>query len=386
EDQLLARLDQTDGTWLVLPPDTPLAGGDKLLSLPTYRPQILLGSSIKVTLSGEAAVKVQVPDATNLPYLGIHFGRAVLVPVGEAGGSLKIEIGERSGILNFPSAESAAAIEVRRYLPPGANPAEENGMLVTALWPTSGEVEWLDPQREPVKLAAGKILTAQGDSDALLHDSGGMPSWVDGKNLSDIERRASQELRRFLTADRPLSLSLMEQTSSRQVEVRSLACRSLCYLDIYEPALESFGDEQHRSYWHTQLDAIQSSMAHGTESAARLNSAADKLFMEKAPLVFRLIRGYSPDQLSAGGASELVDALADSSMTVRVLANENLRRITGRTLLYRPEARPELEKAKVLRWRKLLDEGQLQYTSPPSPFPPAPPDVEPGKAAGGVRG
>ena len=77
----------------------------------------------------------------------------------------------------------------------------------------------------------------------------------------------------------------------------------------------------------------------------------------------------APEQLEAGSAAELVDLLEHESMTARVLAYENLRRITDRTYQFRPEEDPGQETGKVLRWRKSQEEGQILYKTPPLPIP-----------------
>jgi hypothetical protein len=361
EEQLIAHWDASAKAWLVLPANTPLMAGEELLSLPTYRPQILVSPNVRVTLVGEAYMKMHVPDAMNLPRVTIDSGRATLIPVGEMGGSILVDVGGRSGVLSFDDIESAAAIEVRLYLPRGSDPLTEAPHLVTQLWATSGSIEWQEKGQPVINVPAGQMAYFLDETPMEINEKAAIPDWVHGKDLSDIDRRASIEMRKFLTPERPLSLSLMELTNYRQVEVRSLACRTLVHLDIYEPALESFGDDQLKAYWVVHNDALRARMSQGAEPAAKLKGTIDKLFNEHGDLVFHLLRGYSSEQLKAGGAKELVDELANQSMAIRALSQENLKRITGKTLNFRPEYPPEKEKSKVLQWRKLLDDGQIDY-------------------------
>ena len=55
EEQVLAQLDSETGSWFRLSTDELLSRGNRILSLPTYRPQILLAPNVKITFSGEAA-------------------------------------------------------------------------------------------------------------------------------------------------------------------------------------------------------------------------------------------------------------------------------------------------------------------------------------------
>jgi hypothetical protein len=364
EEQVLAHWDESAKAWLILPVNAPLQAGEELLSLPTFRPQVLVSPSVKITLAGEAYLKLHVPAAMNLPRITIDSGRATLIPFGDMGSSILVDVGGRTGVLTFDDVESAAAIDVRLYLPRGADPLMAAPHLVVQLWATSGSIDWQEQGKPAVHVAAGQMAAFLDEAEMKVAEKPTLPDWIDGKNLTEIDRRASQELRKFLTADRPLSLSLMEQTNYRQVEVRSLACRSLCHLDIYEPALESLGDEQQKYYWQAQIDALRARLPQGTEPAAKLKGTVEKLFNENGELVFRMLQGYSPEQLAAGGAKELVDELSNASMAVRALALENLKQITGKTLNFRPEYRPDLEKPKVTRWRTLLEEGQITYKEP----------------------
>ncbi len=374
EGQILARLDAEKNAWMVLPPDTPLSAEEKLLSLPTYRPQVFVAPTVKLTLAGETFLRLHAPDAASSPRVTIDFGRIILVPVGEMGNSVQVDFAGREGQLIFADVESVVAVEVRPYLPPGTNPLNVPSNIVVQMWATTGGAEWREPEQPSVRLNAGQRLQFIDESPVAVIDGDPLPNWIDGKNLSEIDRRASQELRKFLTSDRPLALSLLELTNYRQVEVRALSCRSLCYLDIFEPAIAALGDSQHKSYWYPQVAAIQSTLPFGSETVAKLQADLDKLHGEAADKMLRILQGYSPEQLAEGGAAQLVDALEDDSMAVRVLAYITLDQITGKNQSFRPEYRPEQEKSKVARWRKSLEEGQIVYKVPPAPLPqPAPP-------------
>jgi hypothetical protein len=79
-----------------------------------------------------------------------------------------------------------------------------------------------------------------------------------------------------------------------------------------------------------------------------------------------LLFGFSPQQLAEGAAETLVQMLDHPSMCVRILAFENLRRITGMTLLYRPNAPDESRKSSVRGWQDRLDNRTILYDTPPT--------------------
>ena len=57
-------------------------------------------------------------------------------------------------------------------------------------------------------------------------------------------------------------------------------------------------------------------------------------------------------------------------MDVRVLAIDNLNRITGTMHLYNAAQSPEKSRPRILKWQDLLKAGTIAYTSAtkPSPF------------------
>jgi hypothetical protein len=373
-------MNHAEKAWMVLPPDTPLAAGEPLLSLPAFRPQVLLAPSMKLTVAGEAYLRLQLPDVADVPRLTLDFGRIVLIPVGEMGNSLQIDFGGRSGQLTFADNESVVAAEVRQYLPPGSDPFTEPANLVVQLWAASGGFEWQEMERPAVKLVAGQRLQFVDETPVSVVEAAPLPDWIYGKSSgepqafgelsSDIERLAAQALAKFLTTDRPLALSLMEETDNRRVEVRALACRSLCYLDIFEPAIAALADSQLRTYWPGMLAALQTTMPFGKDTVTKLRADLEKLHGSKADRILGLLRGYSPEQLAEGGAEELVNALEDELVVVRVVAFLTLWRITERTNLFRPD---EEDRKGVEKWRRSLKDGQIAYKVPPSPLPQAGP-------------
>jgi hypothetical protein len=81
--------------------------------------------------------------------------------------------------------------------------------------------------------------------------------------------------------------------------------------------------------------------------------------------------GFSEDDLKGGWDARLVEYLDNDSLDFRVLAIEILRRITGRTLLYRAEYPAERRRSTVLRWSEQLNRGGVRYETPPISIPEA---------------
>ncbi|MCA9119384.1 MAG: hypothetical protein H6822_05900 [Planctomycetaceae bacterium] len=370
EEQVLARFDETAGDWFRIEPDSPLVSGQRFIVLPTYRPQLLLTPDIKVTLAGESHLRLGQTTDEGAPVLGIESGRAIVVPLGEPEAAVRLETAVHAGTISFADADSVLAIDVMKYLPPGQSPELEPAIEIIQIFALSGQLVWSEEgSGSEMMIIGGQVLTMDGEGKPGLFEIDEVPGWITGKDLADIDRLASTELRRDLAAERPLSLSLLERTEFRQVEVRSLACRSLCSLDMFDSAINALDGPGLRSYWYAQFDAIRHAMSRNPQSAAKLQRALEKLTGDDAGLMYELLCGFSPEQLAAGGAKELVDALEHERVSVRVLAYENLRRITDKTQLFRPEQPPAQQKGEVMKWRRNLEAGGIVYLHVPNPLP-----------------
>jgi hypothetical protein len=373
EDQLLARFDPGAEVWLRLSADAALSVGDELIVLPTYRPQLLVESGLKVTFVGSAHVKMEEPTGHGLPRLTMRRGRALIVPASDESAAIALTVGDRETTLKLMDMGSSAAVEVQQYLPPGADPETTPAELVVRVYGITGQTSWEENGSDSQLVNSGELLTVLGSEGPMIQPVDRTPAWIESGDVKPIERRASQELRELVTTDRPMIMSLMEQTEparQRRVEVRSLANRSLVLFGIYDSSLKTLADKRHRSYWKDHFTLLRSALAEGSEASAKLQRQVEMAHRAEAATVFRLIRGYSPDQLAAGAAEELVQLLEHSEMTVRVLAYLNLEVITGRTHLFLPSKEPGQDRrGTVAAWRRSLEDGRIVYRNLPSPLP-----------------
>lgn len=367
-EQALLRFDNTENSWSRLQAPSVLRSGDRLTVLPTFRPPVVLTNSIQMIFAGSSAAEIGVPDENDAPNVSLSYGRAVFVTAGKAGAQAHLVLDGRAGSVTFGDATSAMAVEVTKYLPPGVNPEETTAQRVIQLFATGAEITWSDGKND-VTIAPGNVLTMIDDKAPDMFATGDAPGWIDLQPLTDGERLASRGLEPFLKLDRPVSLSMQEQVSFRKVEVASLAIRSLSHLGLYEPLVDSLGNEWQHSYWPAHFDELRAAIARSPAGAESVRISIEKSSGAEAELLYRLLWMFSPKQLADGEAGHLVELLEHDSMPVRVLAYENLLRITGRNFFYKPEREAERQKDKIRRWRELLDQGQILYVTEPAPLP-----------------
>ena len=153
---ILARLDPATETWLRLATNDPIAAGQRLIAFPTYRPQISIGAGVRLTLIGPAIVSLLDPDAKGVAGITLHSGRVIAVADGKPDAALNIRLGDRTARVAFQDLDSTMALEVRRYLPPGANPEETASYWMAEALAAAGRLAWLD----------------EGAADAAMLDSG----------------------------------------------------------------------------------------------------------------------------------------------------------------------------------------------------------------------
>jgi len=367
DQHFLVGLIASSGEWHRLPDRTKLAANDQLRVLPTFRPEIVLAPGVQVVFAGPSSAMPLPPSEQGEPGLSVDFGRAFVATAGVAGARIHLDLGGHRGVATFADAASEMAIDVRRYLPPGADPEQEPVQIVARIFTTAGRVEWQDTDAPTtVPIDAGQVTVMLGDTSETVA-AGELPAWMRNEDLQDVDRSASATLVTFLTEGRPITLSLSERTEDRRSEVRSLARRCLAYLGTNEHLVKEFGDSRQRSYWAPEFDVLRHLVSESVESAVRLRETLEGTCGDDAANLYRMIWGYSPEQLQDGSDAKLVEFLDHESMQIRVFAYENLRRITNETHIYFPEASEMRRKSSVRRWREQLEKDAIIYDSLPTP-------------------
>ena len=362
-DHILARWDTERLAWLRLRARSVLSSGEKLLVLPSYRPQIALSSGIHMMLVGPAFVELGPPDASGTSSLRLQEGRALLDTAGIAGSQLDLRFPGSSGTLVFESSDSAVAVEVRPLTQWGQDPGLAEPTMGCEIHATTGDLTWRDREGNTAPLRSGQVLWLTGTAPAVVHDTASPPNWIEARDQREIDLRASRGLAQLVDTNRPISLALFEQVGHRQIEVSALATEALTMVDEFEPVLSALRNERHHAYWRSYVAALESAIRRGPSTAATVRAALAKHRLEEAPIFYRLLYGFSEQQLASDGAQELVTLLESPSMEVRILAFENLRRITNRTHLYRPEREPIQQRKALQDWRNTLNRGEITYQS-----------------------
>ena len=371
DEQVLARFDAKELIWKMVPARELIFAGERLQVLPTYRPQIALSSGAQITFAGEAQVQLEAAKKPGASRMTVHYGRVVIVTVGMPGVPLELDLSGLKGTLILSDADASVAIDSRRYLPPGSNPEEDPAFGIVEIFTTSGRATWQADGAEVIDIPSGHLLTYVLGTEEVEPDLAGPfrpPVWIDAASLSSIDRVTSLNMVNMLDPQKPLGVRLQELLTDQAVDVRALAARSLGYLDNFEPLLRDLGNPQQKSFWEKEIDALQRAASRGPETAARLRETAEALRVKQGKDIYRLLWGYSPEQLAETGGAQLVEYLESPDMDIRVLASENLKRITGSPQSYNPMKRPDENKLSINKWKERVKDGTIAYKTPPAPF------------------
>lgn len=375
EQHVLASWDVASESWIRLATNDPLAADQRLVALPSFRPQVLFSSGIQVVLIGPASVELVAPDSSGVPGIRPRSGRLVIMSVGEPGNRLNIFVGERASQVKFADLDATLALDVRRFLPVGTDPTSRPAHWVCEAMASAGAVMWQDAG-SAAALALSSAETAVF-VDQLPPVSQAVASplpWLDPSTEARIVVSASKKLEPLLEPHRPVTVSLHEQASNRLFEIRTLAARSLGLFDEFEPCVVGLNERELRSYWKDLVDVLRAQMLTSPESAEKIRSTFDRVRGKDGAQLDRMLWGFSPEQLAEGGAHLLVAALESASTDMRVLAYLNLYEITGKTNLYAPDRDAKSQRRSLQSWQRDLDQGEIVYrvlpTGPPGTTPP----------------
>lgn len=373
--QTLLCYDAESAGWRRVAAKGALSADSRLLALPSFRPSVALSSGIAMVLDGGSQLDLLGERQGQPVGLAVAFGRVVVMPLAEGGAKLRVVAGGRGGSITLAQHSSTAALEVAPSLPLGRNPESEPRQWVLRLYVTSGEVVWQGDAAEPVRVAAPAVALLNGPEPPVVQPLDAAPAWIAGQEPGLLDARAAATVDAALAPDRPAGLTLMELAQHRQREVRWLAARCLAYLGQVEPLVAGLNDEDLKTEWSDYVAQLRDAVVRREDSAAAVRQTLEKLLGPQAAEAYRMLWGYTDEDLAAGADAKLVEALKNDALPIRVLAFWNLKEITGYGLFYRPELPKVKRDQLVFRWQERLQAGEIRRRS--ATAPPLPPEMAP---------
>jgi hypothetical protein len=373
QNVVLLRYDSVTSQWLRLPGGAAVSAGDQLLVLPNYRPTLVLSAGITIEIPPETLFQLEPADAAGVPGVKLSFGRLVVMTTGKAGAQLRLDVSSAGGTVTFVDADARLAVEVRRWLPPGSNPEVIEPHVAANLYAASGQVQWTGADGAITMLKTSQRLSigASAGENAGQAVAATLPKWVSPEQLNSTDASCAETLAASLDNNKPLIIALREMasTSNRRVEQRAFAAKCLALLDDFEMLVAMFGDATQKAMWQQggEIASAKAALTRGSETAARVREAFQKAHGDQSGIqLYRMLLGYTKDQLASGEAEVLVNALDNENLDYRVLAFAALEDITGKSYYYRPDTTAAARAQWVRRWKQDQASGAIVPKEPPA--------------------
>lgn len=359
-NQVILRFDTRAG-WVRLQTreQQQLMVGDRLIALPNFRPQLTLTGGLTVDLLGGTSVELLPIDAAGTPGIRLLHGRMTMVASGATSGKLVLEVGQRRATIALTSAEFAVQHAFHR--PNGVDPTAGPLPWSLTMYLKSGELIISDEKGPSPTLKAPGSWLITGTSPLEPLTMTNLPAWISADELTLLDKQAADFVETALREGKAVNVALEEVVEDRRSENQQLALRCLAQLGDFNDFTGILRDPAQR--WTTvekYVELLSDSIDFGPYHADRLREAfAKQAGPTKGSDLYRMMWGYSDEQLKGGVAKALVETLEHDDLDYRVLAFWNLSKITGQTLTYLPQDPPLKRRAAVSKWQQKLESGQI---------------------------
>lgn len=353
---ILLRLDAGSNTWDRVAADGVLASQDRLLSLPVYRPVVLLAGQIRLELIDGTRLDLQPVDAEGVPGVSADYGRLRIMPEWKEKSRIRLQVGSRIGVMTFADAQTEVAIEVSRARRPGVDPETQPPPRSADVYVRSGKISWREMSDQELAFNAPVRFTLNDRPlEAVAVQQ--LPKWLDSETASPLDQSAATVMESGMKG-RAIGLELHEAAYHRRPEVRRLAVRCLGSLGDYELMVTALNDPEQRLNWPDYVEQLREGVSRSPETAAAIRLALRESYRAEGETLYELLWRYPDDRLSAQDAAALIAYLDHGTLAVRVVAFwGNLKPATGLGLLYRPEEPDSKRKPSVARWKDRLKSG-----------------------------
>jgi hypothetical protein len=210
------------------------------------------------------------------------------------------------------------------------------------------------------------VLAVDGSGQVKRSTDDAPPSWAAEAEPSPHDLQVRDQFLKMFHPGEPILRDIVTASEDESADVKRLAIlalKSLGDLSFLMPILSRKDDPVAR---RSAIAAIRAEMGLGSAAAARVKEQLVQEFGDdKAPMVEKMLIGFSPDEASRPQLFELlVDTLAPDQepVGVRELALDNLKRLTGRDDLgYDPDHPAEKG---LNAWKDLQRQGKLRLAVP----------------------
>ncbi len=362
--------DQAGGTFYRIANSRPLRTGQRVVSLPTSRPVILVDGRLQVEMVDGGELRL-LPTPENGPVnLEIDCGRMLLAPNDEAGSvTVSLRVGGLVGELLLADSTTLVAIEVGRAAGPIEDPLTKPAQVTARIWHGLGRFSWKAAGEVEVSIESPMTLDLMAGSEPVPEEA---PEWVRTDLTSKLDDGAGRILNRaFVDFKKSADQVLHENVSHRRREVRRLVWRSLSWIEDFDPIVKVLDKAELYAEWPEVVDLLCDSVRRNPRTAEAVRKSMSVEYQNRGDELYELLWKYDAKELPSEAATKLVQYLEDESLPCRVLAFRNLNRLTGLFYYYRPEESNLKRQASFRRWSDWADRlGGTEAAKPTGPAKP----------------
>ncbi len=377
DNSLLLVRKPADNIFVWAEKNDPIINGSTVVCPPLFRDQLAALGELDVTLIGPAKVELESADSKSLT-MAISSGRVLIKPQDAATSantdskSLRIVFGEFTHELVLQEQDASAAIDVVSIRSPGTDPEEVRATAhFIEVLAVRGPLSWTTEGSQSVIVNTGEVLRWSPRLESSKTVLTGMPTWLEppvATAANSLDVSAREGLLGLVRAKESIEMSLREAIGFRRAEVGALAAQTLALIDrpaVYFGGDGVFSNVKQKAFWDRHFVTLVESINRSPEAAVIVRDAINQMDAAEAAAIYRLLWLFSNEQLEGGSDDLLVSSLDSGNMTMRVLAIENLRAITGTSLFFKPENETAPRRATdIKKWETRLRIGDIRWATP----------------------
>lgn len=360
DDQLLLLFDDDTNQWVRVDSKVQLQESDYLLSLPVFKSDIEIGTGMVCTTHGVG--RLRLGPGSDVSVLD---GNIVL---------RSEKVNQTQGVrfngrrLDVQMIESGTEVAIEAYHEhiPGSDISASAPHSVLKIYPLNNSIT-VQLMDKSFDIPKGQHLVALDNFEPRVSRASRTPKWMRSDSLSRTDDRARKDLKKQLgdIPDMQAWLQSIVDRNHRQ-DHRSLAIRCLAEMDNFAPIVAALQDTQQRSYWDRHFETLQHALTRGADVQNLLKVELEKTYGSgQAKLMMEMLGGYNAKQLDAGDAAKLVRYLEHPNLELRILAIENLSKITGASSKF-DAADSQISRMRSIKiWNSRLNNGRVKYSKEP---------------------
>lgn len=363
-----------NSAWAVVDDQTQLLENSKVRVLSGGQAIFKLENSLTLNAVGPASFSFGEHDrASGADLIVLEFGQIQMTTdLGDVDWLLQVD----SDVYRVTMINAQSVVEARtnNFFPPGADPRESTAVRTRVIRSVTGR-SGLQSVESAWDLTEGTALI-QSQSDvpewAIPVQHGAFEKDESAGTTRYVERVVGvvdSKSRTWVESKTDIPGELINLKNDPRQEVRLAAMTWLAETGQFEFVVDFFENEDNESNWRTFLQAIRSTIQSEPAYATLLFEGLAVVGDIDQPHWYKLILGFSPDELENGADAQLVKTLGDNSLGIRALAIENLREITGgNTYGYLP-THNTAERTRTIKrqWEPMWAKQQIRYETPPAP-------------------